>query len=98
MIFVVLWVGFAIASGIVAGNQGRNAIGWGLLGLVLGIIPLIILLCIGPPDNSPATATRSLPPSGANPAEELAKWKALHESGVITESEFEMKKQKLLAD
>ncbi len=40
---VIIWILFAIASAIVAGTKGRNALGWFFLGLILPLISLIII-------------------------------------------------------
>ena len=42
MAFVVGWLGIAVATAIIASNQGRSGGGWLLLGLILGPIALIL--------------------------------------------------------
>ena len=36
----------AIVCALVAGNRGRNRLGWGLLGLLFSIVTLIVLLVL----------------------------------------------------
>lgn len=59
-----------------------------VLGFFLGIIGLIIVLCMK--DNTETTS------NSANECETLEKLLQLKEKGIITESEFEEKKRKIL--
>jgi hypothetical protein len=43
---LIVWFGFAICCGVIAGAKARTALGWFLLGLVFGIFALICIACI----------------------------------------------------
>lgn len=44
----IIWLGMAIAAAVVAGNKGRNAFGYFVLGLIVPLIGLVIALVISP--------------------------------------------------
>ena len=46
MEWVIFWLGFAIASGVVASAKGRSGFGWFLLGLLFSFFALIIVACL----------------------------------------------------
>ena len=46
VIVVAHWLLTAIITAIVAHSKGRNAIGWGILGLLLGFVGLITVLLL----------------------------------------------------
>ncbi len=45
--FLVIWLLFGIVCAVVAGNKGRNRIGWFLIGFLLGPFGLILALVVG---------------------------------------------------
>jgi hypothetical protein len=55
---VVFWIGCAIATAIVAGNKGRSAAGWLLLGALLGPVALLIALVVSA--NKPAMEAEAI--------------------------------------
>lgn len=48
MLFVIIWVGFAIVTAIAASSRGRDPIGWFFIGLVFGVFGLIAVLVMKP--------------------------------------------------
>ena len=42
MEILILWLAFAIFSGVIASSKGRSGIGWALLGLIVGPFALIV--------------------------------------------------------
>lgn len=69
-----------------AEKKGYSRLAFGLLGFFLGVIGLIIALLL--PNRKMAES--------ANAADSLMKYKQLLDQGVITQEEFERKKQELL--
>ena len=69
---------------------------WWFYGWMLFIVAIIHILLI--PDKNapvqPVPSPRKAPPVGA--ADEIGKFKALLDSGVITQEEFDQKKKQLL--
>jgi hypothetical protein len=43
LILVILWLSFALISGVVASSLGRSRIGWFVLGLVFGPLSFLAL-------------------------------------------------------
>ncbi len=41
-----LWLGLAVAAGVVGSSKGRSGFGWFLLGLLFSLIALIIVACL----------------------------------------------------
>jgi len=41
---VVFGLVFAVACALIANNKGRSPVLWGILGLLFGLIPLIVIL------------------------------------------------------
>lgn len=69
-----------------ARKKGCNAFGFGVMGLILGIIGLIIALVV--PNRKAREAFTA--------AESLEKYKRLLDQGIITQEEFDQKKRELL--
>ncbi len=44
MMFVVVWIGFAVLTAIAASSRGRSGAGWFLLGLIFGVFALVAVL------------------------------------------------------
>lgn len=59
MEFFILWIGCGIAAAVVAGNKGRNAAGWFILGFFFGPIALIVALVLS--KAGPANDERKCP-------------------------------------
>lgn len=69
-----------------AHKKGYNAFGFGVMGLILGIIGLSIALAV--PNRKAREAFTA--------AESLEKYKQLLDQGAITQEEFDQKKRELL--
>lgn len=48
---LLFWILFAIFTGVVANNKGRNVVGWVVLGLLFGIFALIIVAVLPKLEN-----------------------------------------------
>ncbi len=46
LIVLLIWVGCAVATAVIARNKGRNGCIWLAIGIVLGAIGLIIALIV----------------------------------------------------
>lgn len=68
IIYLGIAVVFAALCYVVAGQRGRNQILWGVLGLVFGFIPLIILFIM----KDLSKETRSTSTAGPGPASAAA--------------------------
>jgi hypothetical protein len=44
--FIFLWVACAIICAITANTKNRSVVGWLVLGLLFGVVPVIIILCL----------------------------------------------------
>ncbi len=99
--YIVLGSLFGIICAIVAGSKQRNPIGWFFVGFLIPLIGLILVIALPPGEGGlqvPADMPMPSPqPSPESPATALEKLAALRESGVVTEVEFQTKKQELLA-
>lgn len=47
-IIFVLWIACAVICAGVASSKGRSGVGWFFLGLLLGLIGVVIVLCLPP--------------------------------------------------
>ena len=45
-ILLFFWILFAIITGSIATSKNRNGVGWGILGLLLGIFAVIWIACL----------------------------------------------------
>lgn len=88
LIIWVVWIVCAIASGHIAGEKGYSHLAFGLLGLILGIIGVIIALVL--PEKKTGYDRRI-----GNP-DALLKYKELLDKGAITQEEFDRKKNELM--
>lgn len=82
IVVIVIWIICAVASGNMASKKGYSYIAFALLGLFTGIIGVIVAAVL--PDKR-----------GGNP-EALLKYKELLDKGVITQGEFDKKKEELM--
>jgi len=96
---------WAIVCAVKAYDKGKSEVGWFFLGLLLGLLGFIILLClpdealVAYQDRVPrmlANNGQSAPQPQRSSVEEIKKLKELLDSGLITQSEFEAKKKKIL--
>ncbi len=46
MEWILFWLGFAIAAGVVGSAKGRSGFGWFLLGLLFSLFALIVVACL----------------------------------------------------
>lgn len=46
MEWILIWLGFAIATGVVGASKGRSGFGWFLLGLLFSFFALIVVACM----------------------------------------------------
>lgn len=59
MTFVVVWLGLAVAAGVIASSKGRSGFGYFILGLFLPLIGVII--AIGVPSLRPTNVVEGRP-------------------------------------
>lgn len=108
MEIIVVWVGFSLLAGHVAGRKNRSAGLWFLLSLLLspllGLIAVLILSDLTPspaaesPAAWPAPATAVAPPFPApDHLRTIGTLADLQDRGLITPAEYEAKKSDLLA-
>lgn len=89
LFFLIIWLLFAL-WGYNAGSKRRIGSGMGLvLGLILGFIGVIIVLVSPKLDDQQARSSEPV-------SDQLKKYKDLLDSGVITQTEFDNQKKKLL--
>lgn len=96
IIYIIIGSLFAFVSAKMASSRNRSSGLWGVLGFFFGIFAVLILAVIGK-DNS----ERVSPPHIASmPAtskfDEISKLKKLLDDGVLTQSEFDAQKSRLL--
>lgn len=103
MIILVVWpiVGLicAIICAGMAGSRGRSGVLWGILGFFFGLLAILVLAIIGK-DRSAMAFHAGYLPAATPPAskfDEIAKLKALLDSGVLTQAEFDKQKKALLS-
>jgi ribosomal protein L32 len=65
MEFLLIWVGFAVVSGVIASGKGRSGIGWFVLGVFFGIFALIAVAFL--PSLRPEEAAHQSHPLKASP-------------------------------
>ena len=101
--FIVFWLICAFIAAAIAESKGRSVIGWFFLGLLIGVFAIIII-AVQPSliPNEPAQVIYAPQPAAALPPQEspiqaLEQLAALHQQGVISETEFLSKKQELLS-
>lgn len=61
MLFVIIWIGSAVACNRIATSKGKNPTTWTILGLCFGFLAVIAALVV------PAGSTQSKPTSIATP-------------------------------
>lgn len=54
MEYVILWLGMAVAAGVIASSKGRSGFGFFILGVFFPLIGLIIAAFIAPRQQTPA--------------------------------------------
>lgn len=93
MEFILVWGVFAVVGALIGNSKNRVGAGafWGFL---LGPIGWIIVL-LGPNYSNKTDSSAAAGGSGATA--QLLDLKALLDKGVITQQEFDEKKQKLLS-
>ena len=78
----------------IAKNKGYSFGLWWFYGWMLFIVAIIHVAII--PDKNAQTLNTSQPPATQSVADELLKFKELLDAGVITEDEFNAKKEQLM--
>jgi hypothetical protein len=107
MEIIVVWVGFSLLAGHVAGRKNRSAGLWFLLSLLLspllGLIAVLILsdlTPVAPPARvdwpTPTTAAET-PAPAPDHLRTIGALADLQDRGLITSEEYEAKKSDLLA-
>lgn len=48
MVFLFIWVAFAVVSALAAGSRGRSFLGWFVLGFLFGPFALVAVLVMAP--------------------------------------------------
>lgn len=95
MLFIVVWIIFAAVVGFVASSRGQSGFGFFLLSLVLSPLIGILLSVLLPAKGGQAAAQLALP-GAASAADEIKKLADLLQAGLITQNEYDAKKQQLL--
>ena len=93
---LIIAAGLGVIPAYIARDKGYSFGRWWFYGWMLFIVAIIHILLI-PDKNAPVQPVpppRKVPPVGA--ADEIGKFKALLDSGVITQEEFDQKKKQLL--
>jgi hypothetical protein len=98
MVYIVIWIALAAIAAGIAQMKGRNALLWGGLGLVGGLITVIVVACMPRVNDIPGQYF-SAPgtPASASLASQLERLADLRRKGALTEEEFETQKRKLIA-
>jgi hypothetical protein len=55
MIWIIILVG-AVTSAVIAGNKGRNVLGWCLLGACFPLISIVAIACLPPAERLATTS------------------------------------------
>ena len=98
IILIVIGLVSALISGSMASSRNRSGLGWGIFGFFFGFIPIIILAIIGrqaPASYQPVAIAAG---GGSSNLDQLSKLKGLLDQGVISQSEFDAQKRKLLSN
>lgn len=96
IVCLIFAAGLGLIPAFIAKEKGYSFGLWWFYGWMLFIVAIIHILLI-PDKNAPVQPVpppRKAPPIGA--ADEIGKFKALLDSGVITQEEFDQKKKQLL--
>ena len=94
----------------IAKSKGRDPGIWALMGFLFSIFAVIVIALLGRPQPQQVVFSGQLPGTPATPAtpaapapqqlsvaDEIARWKQLHDDGAITAEEYAAKKQELLS-
>lgn len=84
IIIIVIWIACAFICGNIASKKGYSYSLFAFIGLITGIIGVIVAAVM--PDKK----------QGAGNADALLKYKELLDKGVITQEEFDAKKNELM--
>jgi hypothetical protein len=90
LILIVIWILFTVWGYNAGANRKIGSTGGLFLGLFLGIIGVIIILCSSRIEYQQPFYTNE------TAADQLKKYKELLDSGAITETEYNIQKGKLL--
>lgn len=94
MEFLVLLAVIGLIPAIIAAKKGRNFVVWWVYGMALWIIALIHAIMLKSPAQQAQEALLMSASRGG--AEELERFAALKDKGLITEAEFAAKKRAIL--
>lgn len=102
---LVLWIICAFVCAAIADSKKRSMVGWFFIGLLIGVFGIIlvaVLPSMAPEAQQSITYIQQPAPQPAlvapqSPIEALSHLASLHQQGVLTESEFDAKKQELLS-
>ena len=113
MFVLLIWIGCAVGCNQIAKAKGRNATGWAVAGLVFGVFALALVALLprtASAASNPQPAGISWSPQGvsltppAPPAKDvgdiatqLRELNQLLVDGLITQQEFDDKRQRLLS-
>jgi hypothetical protein len=87
LVFIYIWVGFAVVTALAAATRDRSAVGWFFIGLLGGIFALIAVLVMRLGERVEATATSQpnwTPGQGSKPKGPVIavhKGELIHEDG-----------------
>jgi len=112
MFFLLIWIGCAVGCNQIAKSKGRNATGWAIAGLLFGVFALALVALLprtssAPSSQQPAgiswspqgvSLTPPAPPTKpvGDIATQLRDLNQLLQDGLITQAEFDQKRQGLI--
>ena len=93
LLYLLVAIGFGLITRYINKSKGyEGGFAWGFW---LAFIGIIVVAC--KPDNrSSSQPQNNIPITKKSTADEIKEYKELYDQGIITEEEFQMKKQQLL--
>ena len=112
MFVLLVWIGCAVACNAMAKSKGRNSVAWTVAGLIFGVFAVVVIALLPKTSNSPSTsqpagiswsqnglsltAPPQVGPTVGDVGAQLRDLNQLLQDGLITQSEFDSKRQALL--
>ena len=66
MLWIFVWLGFAVVTAVIASSKGRSSVLWGILGCIFGIFAFLAIAFMAPISTNqpqiPQSSTRPTPP------------------------------------
>jgi len=112
MLFLLVWIGCAVGCNQIAKAKGRNATAWAIAGVLFGVFALAVVALLPKTSSAPSSQqpagiswspqgvslTPPAPPSKpvGDIATQLRDLNQLLQDGLITQREFDQKRQNLI--